>query len=522
MAVKPWQQAAILAAITIAVFSSTLFSQFVYDARLQILTDPFLLNPWHWLDVLSLRVLRMDVLDFNRPVQLASLMLDAAVWGKEPFGYHFTSVVLHAINTVLVWIVMQGIVGKGGLSCMLAAILFAVHPVVTEAVCEPTFREDLLVVTFSLGSLAIAMRHHAAEPHNAVRANSDGWRIVACAAGCFLAAASKESGIVSPLILGMYWATFRRKEPAGFWLAAIGSGTVLVGGFLTARFLLEPHPSAIFESKPSYPGGSLAAAMMIEPQILCLYAQLIVFPVNLCADYGLYSIRHLPLPGALSILVILVAAGICAVRSDRRMAMALAILLLPLLPVSNLIPIYRAAADRYLYFPLAGVAITIALLLDSQWLRSRERMREAALVGCMGAIALLGMACVERQKVWATSLALWEDTYRKNPAAYTAAFGLGEALREVGRLPEAEKAMREAIRLSKEQRGDAWAMLSLILDDQGREAEARETLQKAIHVDPKLADPEGRVRALAMEQTVAADLLRLIKKTEVRRLRAGQ
>lgn len=123
MAVKPWQQAAILAAITIAVFSSTLFSQFVYDARLQILTDPFLLNPWHWLDVLSLRVLRMDVLDFNRPVQLASLMLDAAVWGKEPFGYHFTSVVLHAINTVLVWIVMQGIVGKGGLSCMLAAIL---------------------------------------------------------------------------------------------------------------------------------------------------------------------------------------------------------------------------------------------------------------------------------------------------------------------------------------------------------------------------------------------------------------
>ena len=204
------------------------------------------------------------------------------------------------------------------------------------------------------------------------------------------------------------------------------------------------------------------------------------------------------------------------------MAMALAILLLPLLPVLNLIPIYRAAADRYLYFPLAGVAITIALLLDSQWLRSRERMREAALVGCMGAIALLGMACVERQKVWATSLALWEDTYRKNPAAYTAAFGLGEALREVGRLPEAEKAMREAIRLSKEQRGDAWAMLSLILDDQGREAEARETLQKAIQVDPKLADPEGRVRALAMELPVAADLLRLIKKTEVRRLSAGQ
>jgi hypothetical protein len=75
----PWQQAAILAGITFAVFSPTLASGLVYDARLQILTDPFLYDPANWLPVLSFATLSMDVLDFNRPVNLASLMLDAAV-----------------------------------------------------------------------------------------------------------------------------------------------------------------------------------------------------------------------------------------------------------------------------------------------------------------------------------------------------------------------------------------------------------------------------------------------------------
>ena len=74
--------AAALAAMTVAVFSATLRGDLVYDARLQILTDPFLHDPGNWWNVLTFRVLGMDVLDFNRPVHLASLMLDAAVWGK--------------------------------------------------------------------------------------------------------------------------------------------------------------------------------------------------------------------------------------------------------------------------------------------------------------------------------------------------------------------------------------------------------------------------------------------------------
>jgi tetratricopeptide (TPR) repeat protein len=503
------QQAAVLAAITLAVFSSSLTADFVYDARMQILTDTFIHDWRNWPAVLTGRVLAMDVLDFNRPAMLASLMLDAAVWGRNPFGFHLTSVLLHVANVILFWWLIREVTGaeeqpNKAFSALLAALVFAVHPIVTEAVCEPTFREDLLVVFFSLSALVLAMGHDPATP------GYDRWRALGCIASCLLAIGSKEAGIVTPMLLAAFWWLFRRGEPGRFWGVAIGGATLMVVAFLTARFLLEPTPSKIFETKPEYPGGSLAQAMLIEPRILALYAQLILFPVNLCADYGLLSVGHLPLPVALLLLAAIAVAATLSARHDRRLLFAYALILLPLVPVANLIPIYRPAADRYLYMPMAGVALTVACLLDAPWLAGREPLRRRALVVGLAAVALLGLVCMERQRVWASSLALWDDSYRKNPTSFTNAAGLGEALREADRLPEAEQFTREAIRLSDGQRGDVWATLALILDAQRRPAEAAEAVAKAIAIDPRLADPDTRVEALAMERPMAEAWKRLL------------
>jgi len=506
---KPWQQAAVLAGITLAVFSSTLAADFVYDARMQILTGTFI-HDWHnWPAVLTGGVLAMDVLDFNRPAMLASLMLDAAVWGRNPFGFHLTSVLLHVANAILLWWLIREVTDAEGrpdkaFPALLTALVFAIHPIVVEAVCEPTFREDLLVALFSLSALVVAIGHDPSTP------GSDRWRALGCVGLCLLAIASKEAGIVAPMLLAAYWWLFRRGEPGRFWAVAIGAAKLVVIAFLAARFLLEPNPSKIFEIRPEYPGGSLAQAMLIEPRILALYSQLILFPVNLCADYGLISVGHLPLPLALTLLAAIAVVATIAARHDRRLLFAYALIMLPLVPVSNLIPIYRAAADRYLYLPMAGVALAVGCLFDAPWLTGREPLRRRALVGGMVAVALLGMVCIERQRVWASSLALWEDSYRKNPTSFTNAAGLGEALREAGRLTEAEQRTREAIRLSDGQRGDIWATLALILDEQGRSAEAAEAVTKAITIDPRLVDPDARVEALAMEQPMADAFKRLL------------
>jgi len=514
----PARQAALLVAATLVVFLPALSADFVYDARMQILTDPFLHDMRNWWPVLTFQTLRMDVLDFNRPVNLASLMLDATLWGREPFGYHLTSVLLHAANVLLVWSVWRSlrgadrVAGAAGASWLdvgttiLPPLLFAVHPVVTEAVCEPSFREDLLVAFFTLAALRLALRHRPAG------GSRDVVRALACVACCLLAIGSKESGVAAPGILAVYWWCFRRGEPRRFWAVAIGGGAAAVAVFLALRFRLEVIPSKIFEDRPQYPGGGFLAAMTLEPRILALYAQLVVAPVNQSADYGSYSIRHLPLPAALALVGLLVALAVVGIRRDRRLAIAVAVVLLPLVPVANLVPIYRAAADRYLYLPIAGVGLAVGCLLDAPWLAGRGAVRTKLMFGCGVAVAALAIACTARQRVWAGSVPLWQDTFAKNPAAYTAAAGLAGALWEAGQLVEAERAARIAIERCAGREGDAWATLALVLDAQGRTAEADEALEKALAAEPRLARPADRVAVMAMERAFAAALERLLER----------
>lgn len=511
--------------ITLAVFLPTLWSGFVYDARMQILTDPFLHDGAHWLPVLTLQVLGMDVLDGNRPVQLASLMLDAALWGRQPFGYHLTSVLIHTANTLLVWLLIRragALPGAGHTNAThnqpgpsdgwrdsvawLGGLFFAVHPLVTEAVCEPCFREDLLVALFTLGTLVLALGHMQAGTGRSL----DPRRAGACAVCCFLSVASKESGVAAPLLLGLVGLLAHRNWRADrFWPVAVGGGLLLVACFLAARFWLAPE-SVIFTYKPTYLGGSLAAALEIQPRILALYAQLVAWPANLCADYGAYSIAHLPPPVALSILLPLVAAIGWAAWRDARMALAIGMVLLPLLPVCNLVPIYRAAADRYLYLPLAGVALAMACLLEAPRIAQQSRTRKAACLTAALLLCLLAAGCIMRQRVWSSPLALWEDTAQKNPASPTAQGGLAESLWEAGRLPEAEQAARNAISLTNGSVADHWLTLGLILADGGQGTAAQEMLHKALAIDPRLANPDQRVACLAMDQRTATALRALL------------
>jgi tetratricopeptide (TPR) repeat protein len=194
------------------------------------------------------------------------------------------------------------------------------------------------------------------------------------------------------------------------------------------------------------------------------------------------------------------------------MGLALAVIVLPLVPVMNFVPIYRAAADRYLYLPLAGVGLAVGFLVDAPWLTGWERLRDRMLIALAMILPVLGMACIARQSVWSSPVALWEDTFAKNPTAFTAASGLGKALLAVGSLPEAERFTREALRLTNGTRGETWAMLAVVLDGQGRGAEAEAAVSKALELDSRLGDPEARVAALAMERGFATAFGRLLAK----------
>ncbi len=492
--VSRWQKVlpfALPVLFAIAIYLPILQADFVYDARAQILTDTFIHQPAHLVDVLSLRVLSLDVLDNNRPMNLLSLMLDSLVWGKNPFGYHLSSVLLHGGNTLLLLLLLRRLLPEApAVAAPLAAMLFAVHPAISEAVCEATYREDLLATFFTLGALLAAER-----------------RPLLCVASLFCAAASKESAWLAPFLLAVLpWPPDRRR-----W-RILAAGIAAVACFAIARQLLKPEVSLIFSQEPPYAGGSFLGTLQVVPRILLLHLTHIVWPAHLSADYTPASIRSLTLPAALTVMILLLAWQTWTSRGKRAALLGVAVFWLALIPVSNLVPIYRPAADRYLYLPMAGLCLWGCAICPWKHRWPTSAAWAAAILACLP-------LTLARQTVWNNSLSLWRDTVRKSPESITATTNLGSALSDAGDLAGALASFNRAATLAKP--GPPFpataAGAAIVLEAMGDRANADAAFRMAVEGDPVYADPDLLVKSLRSERK-HADKLRPIAE----RYRAGK
>jgi protein O-mannosyl-transferase len=494
----------LLALCAVVLYLPTLGADFVWDSRAQVLIDTFIHQPRHLLDVLSLRVLSLDVLDNNRPTNLLALMLDSMLWGKRPVGYHLSNIVLHGVSVALLFRFVLRVLRESNVAEKTATLcaatgagIFAIHPINCEAVAEPSYREDLLVAFFILAGLNLAT-------HFTPRAT---WKLGLFGFGCILcfllAVGAKESGIAGPFALIAYWLLWRRREPKSGWLILVAVTTLVVTGFLVARFALEPPQSAIFTKKPTYIGGSLTDALFIQQRIWAFYFRQIIFPQDLCADYGPYSVRNFDPGISVAVVALVLCAQIICSLTHRVFALGAVIFWTALLPVSNFVPIYRAMADRFLYLPIAGAALMLTDLLR-HWRFEKKPVRVAAML--LGSAVVLACVTFQREKIWHDELALWRDTAQKNPFSVTAADNLGWALYDAERPTEAIEPFRRAIQISEGKHASAFGGLALAFEATGHPNDADAAWQKAVALDSLYADPPKLVTALVLTETQAQRL----------------
>jgi uncharacterized membrane protein len=542
-----WALAAVVAVVAGAVYLPSLWGDFVYDDVAQIVIDDYIHRPSHLLNVLTFHVLSEDVFDFNRPFMILSLMVDSLLWGRHPFGYHLTNVLLHVACSVLVLLVLadvlnglarfqelhtppppfgrrlQGKQGPPGIAqphlerlgrssmrpkwplsgAMAGALLFAVHPANSEAVCPVTYREDLLVTFTALVVLWIAGRFPS--PRR--------WVNVALGGGCLLATlvavGSKESGAMIPAILLAYWLLVRRADGWRPWLLLIAASGAITACFMAARFAFEPQQSILFSIKPSYLGGSFTGMLRIQPRYWVFEVAEIFWPGLLCADQTEYAIRGIDLPSALLGLVLLAAVFALAARKMPGIALGGAWFAAGLLPVSNFLPLFHPLADRYLYLPMIGVAMIAAAVINRIGIPSQPGKRAIFAVGALVLLGLLAHASVQRALVWQHALPLWKDTVARNPTSFPACNNLGFAYFRQGDYPRAIAAFEQACRLAP-QSADPWAGLAISFEAVGLRAEAARALRTATACDPHYGDSSNLVRALTWEPVDADKLQQVI------------
>ena len=207
LAERPRALALLLVVVAFALYWPSLNADFVWDARSVILTNSYVHGLRNLPDVLTLRVMRLDVIDNNRPLFLVTAMLDWALWGTNPFGYHLTNNLLHALVVALLFAFARKLMaGAPPWAPFFAALLFAVHPLNCETVAEISYRKDLIVAACILGALNLAAIF---QPVFSRRNVLLGGGCVVC---LLLAAATKENAVAGPFALGAYWLLFRRDE----------------------------------------------------------------------------------------------------------------------------------------------------------------------------------------------------------------------------------------------------------------------------------------------------------------------
>lgn len=403
----------------------------------------------------------------NYPLVFTSYWVEYRLWGTGPAGYHLTNVVLHAVNTLLVFALVLAL-GASPWAAGVTAALFGLHPMQVESVAWVTERKNVLSTCFAVLTLLAYVRYR-----------QSGRRTTYClvVAAFVCALLSKTAVVVLPLSLLLFDrfrdGRFTRRSVyrvAPLLLLAALAGVVTLGA--------ESSPLTV----PPAERPLLAAAC------LWFYAGKLIVPWNLTPVYPRWDTSSALAWWGLA-LIGLAAAGFATWRwvKDWRARWGLSFFVCMLLPVLGLRSYgfneYSFVADRNVYLACVGLLLAMALAADG-WRAARGR--GVTLVTVLVLACLLGMT-LRQIAVWRDSITLWTAVLARNPSAVVAHSNLGLALIDAGRLDEAAAHLRTALAAAPDD-PEAHTNLGLVLYRRGDLHGAEEHCRRALAVRPDAAE----------------------------------
>ncbi len=359
-----------------------------------------------------------------QPLVYTTYWIEHRLWGPNPVGFRVVNVLLHIANALLLFVIFRRV---GVLGSVVAAMLFALHPLNVESVAWIYERKNVLSGLFFLLTLAALLRHH--------ERNRPACYYLAIPLFT-LALLSKASTVVLPAVLLLYWWSARtlnaRKllESLPFF--------VLAGAMAALTVWYEStHTGA---AGPEYAAG-FAERFARAGWIVAFFARKVFAPVNLCFLYPRWSVNPAAVTSYAPHAVILIVLAILIAKRKtwgRPALLGVGTFLIALFPVMGFFNIYyhqhSLVADHFAYLPLIGlVGLTVhavAVVLRRAGFfqpnpsagRSKAGVRELAFLF----IVLCWYLTWQRTQVFANPLALCNDTIEKNPASWVAYQKRGE------------------------------------------------------------------------------------------------
>jgi hypothetical protein len=460
------------------------------------LRNPFIYDDYHTVvynaSIARLADLRAIVLhDVTRPIVNFSYAADHAIWGAGPFGFHLTSVLLHMLNVVLLWQLAWTLTGKSRVATA-AAALFAVHPMMTEAVGYISGRSEVVCALWFLAAFLAGRRW--------LDRGGAAW-LIAMLAFWIAALASKETAAMFPFVFAAYgWSSGTGSFGPGRRLVvyAMIAFTVLAGVVRLYVLARVEHPGSVAIHWPF---------LLLDVDVIARYLLLMIRP----AGQSIFHSVALP-SGVLDPRALLSIAAVAAVlafawrlrRSEPVAALGLFWFLALLVPSSVLILVDQGEpmTEHRVYIASLGLFLAAGVGVDraGAWL-SRIGEKQAAFGVLAFRLVLLSFAfmTVLRNAVWSDPILLYQESVNLAPTHYRPRLLLGEAMLDHNQRDDAMKQFWEATRLRPED-PTAYIKLARCYADVGKFSEARVLFLKARELNPADASVTRMLEALARMQ----------------------
>ncbi len=430
------------------------------------------------------------------PLTWFSHMFDITLFGFQAGGHHLTSLLLHAVNTLLVFIVFRHMSGRLWASAMVA-VLFAIHPLHVEPVAWIAQRRELLATLFGLLAIGAYSRHRQ---HPGIGS------YLAVAVFFFLSLSSKPTWVTLPalLILLDIWPLRRfvpRQEGAIRTLGGlvVEKTPLFVLSLLSALLMLfTQHRDGAVRSIEEF------SVLERSGNAIFAYGQYLIktiWPARLAVYY--------PHPGSslttwhigASAFFLLLATGVVIRRFSRQPYLAVGWFwyLISLLPVIGLIQIGGAAmAGRYTYLPLTGIFFA-AVWWASEMLRPFRARRTLLTIGSALLVVVLAIAARGQLAYWKDSITLFERSLAVTGPNPVALINLGDAYEEEGRTATSVELYRQAVQLSPEH-PTALYNLGAALWKSGNPEAAERFYRKTLSINPRHTGAANNLGAILAEQ----------------------
>jgi protein O-mannosyl-transferase len=489
--IPAWLVAVLLILMTVALYWPATHNDFInYDDDVYVTANGHVQGgltaeniPWAFVNPVSANW---------HPLTILSHMADCQLYGLKTWGHHLTSILVHAVNTMLVFLLLHRITRATWRSAAVAAV-FALHPFHVQSVAWVAERKDVLSTCFGLLALILYVRY--------VRIRTNQRQLASGSYLCSLVffafgLMSKPMLVTLPCVMLLldYW-PLQRYQVAGsgfgfqrlvfeklpFFVLAAGSSVV--------TFLVQEHGGAIM-AMDDYTLENRVVSALIS---YCRYLEKSFWPTDLAVFYP--HVAQWPMLEAMLAAVLLggITASCFLVRRGHPFClMGWLWFVGTLVPVIGLVQAgEQSMADRYTYFPSLGLFIVV--VWGAHELAGRSRYRAvavaAAFLACMVACVLL-----TRQQLgyWKDSETLFRHALAVTDDNTLAETDLGLAVLGKGRVDEAIGHLQTAARLQPTA-AEVHNNLGLAYLNQKQYHEAIEQFQIAINLKPSHAKAHGNL-----------------------------